>query len=155
MFLAGLTQRQAKGTGFPAHEVQSGFDRDGIHLAEEGVAQGLEGYLQLSGGSKVVLQAQLHQLVHLGGDDIGRYGDDAFAAQSADGNGFIIVAGPDVKVRRAETADALHGAQVPGGLLDAQDVAVFRQLGAGLRGDGHAGAGGNIVEDYRAGDGIG
>lgn len=75
--------------------------------------RGLRATCSSPGGSKVVLQAQFHQPVHLGGDDIGRHGDDAFAAQGADGNGFIIVAGPDVKVRRAETADALHGAPSP------------------------------------------
>ena len=113
MFLAGLAQRQAKGTGFPAHEVQRGFDRDGVYLAEEGVAQGLEGDLQFSGGGKVVLQAQLHQPVHLGRDDVGRHGDHPFAAQGADGNGLVVVAGPDVKVRGTEAADALHRPSAP------------------------------------------
>lgn len=92
VFLAGLAQRPGEGDRLPSHEVQRGFDRVGFTSQKRASHKGLEGDLQFSGGSKVVLQAQLHQPVHLGRDDVGRHGDHPFAAQGADGNGLVVVA---------------------------------------------------------------
>ena len=97
------------------------------------------------------LQVVHDHLVALPGHDVGPHGDDAAAADGQQGQGDVVVAGPEGEVGPHAVGDPHGVGHVAAGLLDAADVGVLRQPLHGLRGDGAAGAAGDIVED--GGDG--
>ena len=83
----------------------------------------------------------------LSGADIRIDGDDAAAAHAEDGNGNVVVAGIEGKVRPDKAGDLHDIAHIPGGLLDPGDVGVFTQLLHHGHGDGAARPPRHIVED--------
>ena len=86
--------------------------------------------------------------MHLRWQNIGHHGDDALAAQCADGDRLVVVAGPDGEIFRTQVHRPLDGSQIAGCLLDAVDIRVFGQRGIGLRRHGHSSPGGNVIEDH-------
>ena len=125
----GLAERKAQFSVVPSQLRHGGFDRDRIHLAKKHIEEGFQPDLQPTGGLVVSVLTVTGQLPHLLGDEIGSNGNDAFAAQGADGDRLVIIAGPDVKIRGADSASALNGGEVSAGLLGPQNVGVTGEGG--------------------------
>ena len=151
MALAHVPQGHPEGPHVPPHHVQGSLDGDGVHLHEQAVHQ-----VQIPQGCCPGLRLPPLQVVHdhlvaLPGHDVSPHGDDAAAADGQQGQGDVVVAGPEGEVGPHAVGDPHGVGHVAAGLLDAADVGVLRQPLHGLRSDGAAGAAGDIVED--GGDG--
>ena len=148
-------QGQTAGAGVVAQQVHGFLHGDGVHVAEQDIAQLQHFQLQCGRFGAFPVEPQLANVVGLPGGHMGQHGDDALAAQGQQGDDLVVVAGVDVQLVAAQGCDLRHLADVAAGFLDGVDLRVGGKDLGRFRGDVYAGAGGHVVHDDRQVRGVG
>ena len=131
-----------------ARLLQHPLGRGRVGLGEDHVHQRVQREVQLA---RLLLLTRRPQLVHLRHGDrrqVGHRADEADPAEGEQRQAQQLDAGPDQDVPAALVQHAGEVLEVPGGLLDPDDVAILPpQPGDGLRRDVDGGAGRDVVDD--------
>ena len=131
------------------------LDRDRVDLGKQRLEDRSK-LLQTEGGAaEVALLAQPAELAHFFGQDIGADRDHTARAELQCRHGLVVVSGVNVEIVAALRDQLCEQLQVPGSLLDPADAVDLCQLAVVLHRERKTGAGGDIVDDHRAGGCLG
>ena len=112
-----LHQRQAQWTRIPAQAVHCPFDRDGVYISKQGMAQRQRFQLQFQALCRVTGKPCGTDIVCLLRRNIGKHTDDALTAQGQDRHNLVIVARINVQFLATQGCNIRNLGDIAAGFL--------------------------------------